>query len=227
MKQDNSSINDKIDKRIKNFLLFIKKWRIEQNLTQHELGIMVDVEDRTISCWERGKSIPDLSSFLKLCEMMNIPTIEEYNLRTQTKDEEEYEDFFLKSDENSCTNNITNYESEFCHSARMIYTDNPYAKKFVNKTGIFEYLLSQNDDDTKIFIFTVVLHRYKSIGDKIYQADEIKKLAKNRYHFVSKQYEYVFEMNKEIKQEVIDMYLLETHFPVFIRWVIPVADDFF
>lgn len=51
---------------------FISKCRKEKNITQSELAEKLGVTDRSISNWETGKNMPDLSLFRPLCELLNI-----------------------------------------------------------------------------------------------------------------------------------------------------------
>ncbi|MDD6273022.1 MAG: helix-turn-helix domain-containing protein [bacterium] len=51
---------------------FIAKSRKESNLTQQELADRLGVTDRAVSHWENGRSLPDVSLFKKLCEILNI-----------------------------------------------------------------------------------------------------------------------------------------------------------
>ena len=49
----------------------IKKLRIKNNLTQAELGDKLFVSDKTISSWESGRTYPDISMLLDLCNALN------------------------------------------------------------------------------------------------------------------------------------------------------------
>lgn len=51
---------------------FIAQCRKEQNLTQVELAEILNISDRSISKWENGKCMPDLSLFKPLCEHLGI-----------------------------------------------------------------------------------------------------------------------------------------------------------
>ena len=51
---------------------FILKCRREKALTQLELAEMLGVSDRSISNWENGRNMPDLSLFKPLCEILGI-----------------------------------------------------------------------------------------------------------------------------------------------------------
>ena len=51
---------------------FIKILRKEKKLTQNELATKLGVTDKSISNWENGKNMPDLSLFKPLCEILGI-----------------------------------------------------------------------------------------------------------------------------------------------------------
>lgn len=51
---------------------FIAKCRKEKKITQSELAEQLGVTDRSVSNWETGKNMPDLSLFKPLCEILGI-----------------------------------------------------------------------------------------------------------------------------------------------------------
>ena len=51
---------------------FIAKLRKEKKITQSELAEKLGVTDRSVSNWENGKNMPDLSLFKPLCDALNI-----------------------------------------------------------------------------------------------------------------------------------------------------------
>lgn len=51
---------------------FISKCRKEKNITQSELAEKLGVTDRSVSNWENGKNMPDLSLFRPLCDLLDI-----------------------------------------------------------------------------------------------------------------------------------------------------------
>lgn len=51
---------------------FIAQCRKEQNNTQEQLAELLGVNSRTISKWETGRGLPNLSSLEPLCEVLNI-----------------------------------------------------------------------------------------------------------------------------------------------------------
>ena len=51
---------------------FIAEKRKERNMTQMQLAEQLGITDRAVSKWERGKSLPDASIMLRLCELLGI-----------------------------------------------------------------------------------------------------------------------------------------------------------
>ena len=51
---------------------FIAECRKENKLTQEQLANKLGVTDKSISRWENGKTMPDISLFESLCEELNI-----------------------------------------------------------------------------------------------------------------------------------------------------------
>lgn len=56
---------------------FISQLRIENNMTQEALATKLGVSNRTVSRWENGKNMPDLSLFEPICQLFNI-SLEEF-----------------------------------------------------------------------------------------------------------------------------------------------------
>ena len=51
---------------------FIASKRKEKELTQMQLAEKLGITDRAVSKWENGKSLPDYSIILQLCEVLEI-----------------------------------------------------------------------------------------------------------------------------------------------------------
>ncbi len=51
---------------------FIAECRKKKNLTQMQLAEKLGITDRAVSKWETGKSLPDSSIMLDLCDILNI-----------------------------------------------------------------------------------------------------------------------------------------------------------
>lgn len=52
--------------------LFLKELRKQKGLTQEQLAEMIGVSDRTVSRWETGKNMPDLSILVELADYYEI-----------------------------------------------------------------------------------------------------------------------------------------------------------
>lgn len=52
----------------------IKELRLEQGLTQQELGVKLGFCNQTISFWESGKREPDLDSLIKIAKFFQVST---------------------------------------------------------------------------------------------------------------------------------------------------------
>ena len=74
---------------------FIANLRKEKHLTQAELANKLGITDRAISHWENGRSMPDVSIFEKLCEILGISVNELISGEKISK-----EKLVIKSDEN-------------------------------------------------------------------------------------------------------------------------------
>lgn len=74
---------------------FIASARISKNMTQKELGDLLNVTDRAVSNWENGRRLPDYSLINSLCKNLDI-TINEFFAGEKLTDETYKE----KADEN-------------------------------------------------------------------------------------------------------------------------------
>ena len=58
---------------------FIAERRKQENLTQMQLAEKLNITDRAVSKWETGKSLPDSSIMLELCDILGISVNELLN----------------------------------------------------------------------------------------------------------------------------------------------------
>lgn len=58
---------------------FIAERRKAANLTQMQLAEKLNITDRAVSKWETGKSMPDSSIMLELCDILNISLNDLFN----------------------------------------------------------------------------------------------------------------------------------------------------
>lgn len=90
---------------------FIAKCRKEKKLTQAQLAEKLNITDRAISKWETGKSMPDSSIMLDLCEILGITVNEllsgeEINVENYEKKADENLIALKRKDENNITKNV-------------------------------------------------------------------------------------------------------------------------
>lgn len=52
--------------------IFIAQQRKEKQMTQKQLGEVLGISDKTVSKWETGHGLPDISMIMPLCEILNI-----------------------------------------------------------------------------------------------------------------------------------------------------------
>ena len=66
---------------------FISECRKEKKLTQAQLAEMLGVSDKSVSRWENGKTMPDLSLYEPLCEALNVQISELLYAKKMSNDE--------------------------------------------------------------------------------------------------------------------------------------------
>lgn len=74
---------------------FIKAIRKEKNLTQREVAERLSISEKTVSKWETGNGLPEVSLMLPLCELLEISVNE--LLSGERLDEKRY---FEKAEQN-------------------------------------------------------------------------------------------------------------------------------
>lgn len=90
---------------------FIAKCRKGKNLTQAQLAEKLNITDRAVSKWETGKSMPDSSIMLELCEILGITVNEllsgeKINMENLEKKADENLIALKKKDENNIRKNV-------------------------------------------------------------------------------------------------------------------------
>lgn len=90
---------------------FIAKCRKEKKLTQAQLAEKLNITDRAVSKWETGKSMPDSSIMLELCEILGITVNEllsgeEINMEIYEQKVEENLIALKRKDENNMAKNV-------------------------------------------------------------------------------------------------------------------------
>ena len=74
---------------------FIKTMRKEKNFTQREIAERLNISEKTVSKWETGNGLPEVSLMLPLCELLEISVNE--LLSGERLDEKRY---FEKAEQN-------------------------------------------------------------------------------------------------------------------------------
>ncbi len=74
---------------------FIAKMRKQQNLTQREFANILNISDKTVSKWECGNGMPDLSLLLPICKVLKITLNELFSGELLTD-----ADYIKKAEEN-------------------------------------------------------------------------------------------------------------------------------
>lgn len=90
---------------------FIAKCRKDKKLTQAQLAEKLNITDRAVSKWETGKSMPDSSIMLELCEMLDITANEllsgrKVNMENYEQTVNENLIALKKKDENNVKRNV-------------------------------------------------------------------------------------------------------------------------
>jgi DNA-binding XRE family transcriptional regulator len=52
--------------------LSLKALRCDRNLTQRELGKVLNVTNKTISSWEKGETVPSLKKVEEICNFFGV-----------------------------------------------------------------------------------------------------------------------------------------------------------
>ena len=74
---------------------FIAAMRREKSMTQRQLADLIGISDKTVSKWETGKGMPEVSLMLPLCELLEISVNELLSGERLTSD-----DYQKKAEEN-------------------------------------------------------------------------------------------------------------------------------
>lgn len=90
---------------------FIAECRKEKKITQAQLAEMLNITDRAISKWETGKSMPDSSIMLELCQILGITVNEllsgeRVNVDSMEKKVDENLIALKRKDENNIAKNV-------------------------------------------------------------------------------------------------------------------------
>ena len=122
---------------------FIANLRKEQKLTQEQLAEKLGVTDKSVSRWENGKTMPDISMLSILANELNCTIQELLNGRKMTKEE--------LLDLRETINNLVEYESnqqikkdKKFNKYNMIGTITLILAIFNNEFGYLDYVFAPN-----------------------------------------------------------------------------------
>lgn len=76
---------------------FISEARRKKNITQKEMAEKLGVTDKTVSRWENGHYLPDISLWKELCEMLDISILDLMNGEQKVRNKKEMEDSILNT----------------------------------------------------------------------------------------------------------------------------------
>lgn len=91
---------------------FLKDLRMEQNLTQEQLGEKIGVTNKTISRWENGNYMPPIENLQALSELYNISINEILSAKRLSNEElkeENFENYIKAIDEKLKTKRMKRY----------------------------------------------------------------------------------------------------------------------
>ena len=79
---------------------FLKTLRKDKNLTQEELADKMNVSRRTVSRWETGSNLPDLSILVELADLYDVDMREIFNgeRKNETMDKDLKETMLMAAD---------------------------------------------------------------------------------------------------------------------------------
>lgn len=104
---------------------FIAQMRKEKGMTQEELAKIMGVTDKSVSRWENGKTLPDISLLVELSEVLNISLGELLKGKRLNRDEQ--------VEEKKLIDNIIDYDND---------KKNKTQRKFMTKLGIGLFIIS-------------------------------------------------------------------------------------
>ena len=163
---------------------FIAECRHEKDLTQEELGEAIGVSNRTISRWENGDTMPDISMYEDLTKKLGITITELLSAKRLDKDNynEEIEKNIFTTIDHLEKNKIKEYFK------KVIFYVSLFFVILVSTLGIIHLLKIDNTielHDTEVNL--IRLDAYKKRIDKIkwsYLKDDVQKLI-DRYEATS------------------------------------------
>ena len=171
---------------------FIAKCRKEIGLTQAELAEKLNITDRAVSKWETGKSMPDSSIMLELCEILKINVNEllsgEVIEMKNYNDKAEKTIIALQKEKESADRNMLKLESVIGYMASITFIVLIFVASFIEMHPIIRVLL--------IAFGSVVFAIGVAYALKIEQKAGYYECAKCNYKYVPTYKSVIFAMHK-------------------------------
>ena len=171
---------------------FIAKCRKEIGLTQAELAEKLNITDRAVSKWETGKSMPDSSIMLELCEILKINVNEllsgEVIEMKNYNDKAEKTIIALQKEKESADRNMLKLESVIGYMASITFIVLIFVASFIEMHPIIRVLL--------IAFGSVVFAIGVAYALKIEQKAGYYECAKCNYKYVPTYKSVLFAMHK-------------------------------
>lgn len=79
--------DEKYQKQLHFILSRMKEERLKANMSQIELSFAAGLSQNQVNCIETGRNIPNLYTFLKICDALNIPPENLFSQIDQERDE--------------------------------------------------------------------------------------------------------------------------------------------
>ena len=171
---------------------FIAKCRKEIGLTQAELAEKLNITDRAVSKWETGKSMPDSSIMLELCEILKINVNEllsgEVIEMKNYNDKAEKTIMALQKEKESADRKMLKLESVIGYMASITFIVLIFVASFIEMHPIIRVLL--------IAFGSVVFAIGVAYALKIEQKAGYYECAKCNYKYVPTYKSVLFAMHK-------------------------------
>ena len=186
---------------------FIKQLRIEKELSQYQLADMVPISRQAVSKWERGESIPDSSTLIRLSDIFNV-TINELLAGKHLKDNSikqlENTTLSILDDSNNKSRRIKrNFRiSVIIITTLLLSFLSYYFINSYNSTKV--YTITGNGENFKIrdgIYLTTKGKNYIKLGNIKYNED--LNITNIKMYYKDKNKEIIIMENKDIEQFVI------------------------
>lgn len=105
---------------------YLKKLRIENNLSQEKLGEKLGLSRQSVSKWEQGSTVPDIENIMKLAKLYNVSVDSILNGEEDKKEEisqpEKEPEISINPAEESIKNEEAKQEKKKVHHTWVFYS---------------------------------------------------------------------------------------------------------